>query len=113
MGSQHQPPTGPPGASRSFSAPSRYAIDEKAGTAREVWTYERQREICSDICSSVYEGTPGNYLVAYSSGSRRTSARLLGVDSRGKVAFDLGYPAAICDTVFIAAPLAWTDLKLR
>ena len=113
LGSLNQPAGTPPGLSRSFSTPSRYKIDDKARTAREVWTYEPGRELFSDICSSVYEATPGNYLIAYSTVAARTSARLLGVDSQGKVAFDFAYPSAVCDTVFIAEPLAWNDLKLR
>lgn len=43
----------------------------------------------------------------------RTQARLLGVDSQGKVAFDFAYPTSVCDTVFIAQPLAWSDLRMR
>lgn len=113
LGSLNQPPGTPPGLSRSYSAPSRYAIDERAGSAREVWTDERGRALFSDICSSVYEGTPGNYLVAYSTAAARSSARLLGVDSQGRVAFDFAYPTTNCDTVFSAEPLAWHDLQLR
>jgi len=113
LGSLTQPPGAPRGATRTFSTPSRYAIDEKARTAREVWTYEGDRKLFSDICSSVYEGSPGNYLVAYSVLNARTGARLLGVDSRGKVAFDFAYPTEACDTVFIAQPLGWSDLTLR
>lgn len=113
LGSLSSPPGAPRGATRTFSMPSRYAIDEKAGTAREVWSYERERTLFSDICSSVYEATPGNYLVAYSVLNARTSARLLGVDSAGKVAFDFSYPATACDTVFIAEPIGWADLRLR
>ena len=113
LGSLNQPPAMPPGVTRNYSTPSRYAIDEKAGTAREVWTYERERTLYSDICSSVYEGTPGNYLIAYSVLYSRTTARLLGVDTQGKVAFDFAYPTSVCDTVFIAQPLAWSDLHLR
>jgi hypothetical protein len=113
LGSLNQPPAAPRGATRTYSMPSRYAIDEKAGTAREVWTYEAERRLFSDICSSVYEASPGNYLVAYSALNARTSARLVGVDSQGKPAFDFAYPAQACDTVFIAQPLGWTDLQLR
>jgi arylsulfate sulfotransferase len=113
LGSLNHPPGTPGGATRTFSTPSRYAIDEKAGTAREVWTYEGERKLFSDVCSSVYEGSPGSYLVAYSTLNSRTQARLLGVDSHGKVAFDFAYPTTACNTVFIAQPLGWTDLKLR
>lgn len=113
LGSLNQPPGAPRGATRTFSTPSRYKIDEKAGTAREVWSYERERTLFSDICSSVYEASENNYLVAYSVLNARTSARLLGVDSHGKVAFEFNYPAAACNTVFIAQPLGWSDLRLR
>jgi hypothetical protein len=118
LGSLNQLPVAPRGASRTFSTPSRYAIDETAGTAREVWTHEadpdrKRTRLYSDICSSVYEGTPGNYLIAYSVLNQRTSARLLAVDSNGRVAFDFAYPTDVCDTVFVAQPLGWSDLKLR
>ena len=43
----------------------------------------------------------------------RTNARLVGVDTHGKLAFDFVYPTNVCDTVFIAQPLDWNDLKLR
>ena len=113
LGSLNQPFGAPPGLTRDFSAPSRYAIDEKTRTAREVWTYERGRDIFSDICSSVYEATPGNYLVAYSVAAQRTSTRLLGVDTGGRVAFEFTYPATVCDTAFVAEPLGWHELQLR
>ena len=113
LGSLNQPSAAPRGATRTFSTPSIYAIDERAGTARETWTYERDRELYSDICSSVYEGAPGTYLVTYSVTYQRTSARLLAVDENGQVAFDFAYPTYVCDTAFMAEPLAWTDLKLR
>ncbi|HWJ94104.1 MAG TPA: aryl-sulfate sulfotransferase, partial [Telluria sp.] len=93
-----QPPGTPPGTNRSYSAPSRYAIDEKARTAQEVWTYENDKTIYSDICSSVYQPAPGNYLIAYSVASGRTKAILKGVDAAGKVAFDIEYPTNVCAT---------------
>lgn len=113
LGSLNQPASAPRGATRTFSTPSRYAIDEQAGTARETWTYERNRELYSDICSSVVEGAPGSHLVTYSVVNQRTGARLLGVDEQGKVTFDFAYPTYVCDTAFMAEPLAWNDLKLR
>jgi arylsulfate sulfotransferase len=112
-GSLNHPPGSPAGLTRTYSTPSRYAIDEQAGTAREVWTYEHDRKFYSNICSSVYEGAPGTFLVAYSVAFARTQARLLGIDSQGRVAFDFAYPTRLCDTVFSARPLAWSDLRLR
>lgn len=108
-----QPPGAPAGASRNYSAPSRYAIDEKARTAREVWTYENDRAIYSDICSSVYQPQPGQYLIAYSVAFARTTAILKGVDAAGNVAFDFAYPTSVCATVFIAQPIGFEALELR
>lgn len=111
--SLNQPAGAPAGANRGYSTPSRYAIDETARTAREVWTWDAERASYSDICSSAYEGAPGQYLVAYSALGGRAQARLVGVDSAGQVAFDFAYPSTICSTVFIAQPIALDGLTLR
>jgi len=113
LASAEQPPGAPAGQNRSYSTPSRYAIDEQARTAREVWTWDADRELLSDICSSTYEGAPGQYLIAYSSLEQRTQARLVAVDSAGRVAFDYIYPSAVCNTVFIAQPFRFEELRLR
>lgn len=113
FGSLEQPPGTSPGLTRSFSAPSRYAIDEGARTAVEVWTYVTDPPLYSDICSSTYETTPGNYLVAYSAAAGRTRSRLLGVNSYAQVAFDYEYPGVNCAAVFIAQPIAFSDLVLK
>ena len=113
LASLNQPAGVPAGQNRSYSTPSRYAIDEQARTAREVWTWDANRELLSDICSSTYEGVPGQYLVAYSSLAARTQARLVALDSAGQVAFDYAYPSQVCNTVFIAEPLRLEGLRLR
>jgi len=113
LGSMHQPLGTSPGQTRSFSTPSRYAIDEQARTAAEVWTYMNDPPIFSDICSSTYQTTPGNYLVAYSVADNRTNARLMGVDTAGKVAFDFEYPTNVCATAFIASPINFAALTLK
>lgn len=113
LGSDNQPVGTAPGITRDFSTPSRYAIDEKARTAAEVWTYAPEPPIYSDICSSTYETTPGNYLVGYAAAADRTRSRLLAVGSGGQVAFDYEYPTIGCTTLFIAQPIAFTDLVLK
>jgi arylsulfate sulfotransferase len=111
--SLHHPPGTSSGANRLFSFPSRYAIDEQARTAREVWKFQREPAMYSDICSSVYEGSAGKHLVAYSVADGRTHARLVGVDAAGAVAFDFEYPTTLCLTVFIAQPVDFAALILK
>ena len=113
LASLNQPAGAPRGMNRTFSTPSRYAIDEQSRTAREVWSWEGERELYSDICSSTYEAAPNRYLVAYSVLAERTQARLIALNSAGAVAFDFAYPSTVCDTVFLARPFALNALTLR
>lgn len=113
LASLNQPAGAPAGHNRSYSTPSRYAIDDKARTAREVWTWDADRALLSDVCSSAYETAPGQYLLAYSSLAARTQARLVALDSAGQVAFDYAYPSEVCNTVFIAEPFRLEALRLR
>lgn len=106
------PPGTAAGASRLFSFPSRYTIDEVARTAREAWKYLPEPALYSDICSSVYEGDAGKYLVAYSVADGRTRARLVAVDVAQSVAFDFEYPTTLCNTAFIAQPIDFSALKI-
>ena len=112
-GSVNQPPGAAPGITRTSSTPSRYAIDEHARTAAEVWTYSPEPPVYSDICSSTYETTPGNYLVGYAAAAGRTRSRILAVSSAAQVAFDYEYPSGGCATIFIAQPITFTGLVLK
>jgi hypothetical protein len=69
--------------------------------------------IDSDVCSSVYESGPGNYLLAYSAADGRTKATLAGVNAAGTVAFEFNYPTSMCGTVFIAQPIGFDALQLK
>ena len=102
-----------PGITRDFSTPSRYAIDEKKRTAAEVWTYAPEPPIYSDVCSSTYETTPGNYLIGYAAAAGRTRSKLRAINSSGQIAFDYEYPTMNCGTVFIAEPIGFTGLVLK
>lgn len=110
--SLHEPPGTPAGSEPGFSSVSKYAIDEAAGTAAEVWTYEHGREFWADICSSVYQTGQGGYVIDYASVDARTHARLIGLDTDGNVAFDYQYPTGPCETMFVATPIGFDALVL-
>ncbi|KQQ89338.1 hypothetical protein ASF77_11190 [Massilia sp. Leaf139] len=113
FGSLNQPAGTSPGITRDFSTPSRYAIDEKAGTAVETWSYAPTPAIYSDICSSVYESAANHHLITYSVADARTRTRLVAIDSAGKVAFDYEYPAANCAVAFNSKSVDFSDLTLK
>jgi hypothetical protein len=104
------PPGTPAGLNPGFSAVSKYAIDEAARTAAEVWTYEHNRDLWSDICSSAYQVSQGSYLINYSTAYGRTRAKLVGLDASGKVAFDYEYPTQACITSFNAVAIDFGSL---
>jgi hypothetical protein len=107
----NQPPGTAPGASRTSSAPSEYAIDPVARTAQQVWTYAPDPPIYSDICSSVQQTAPGTHLVAYAAANNRATAKIRAIDAAGKVVFDLEYPTYLCKTLFIAEPIRFEGLS--
>jgi hypothetical protein len=102
----------PAGVNPGFSAVSKYAIDEAARTAAEVWSYEHNRDLWSDICSSAYQVSQGGYLINYSTAYRHTRAKLVGLDASGNVAFDYEYPTQACDTSFNAVVIDFGSLVL-
>lgn len=110
--SQHEPPGTPAGSNPGFSTVSKYAIDDAARTAAEVWTYEHGRDLWADICSSAYQTGQGGYVIDYASVDARTHARLVGLDADGNVAFDIQYPTGPCETAFIATPIGFDGLVL-
>ena len=109
----NNPPDTPAGVNPGFSAVSKYAIDDTARTAAEVWTYEHNRDIWSDICSSAYQVNQGGYLINYSTAYGRTRAKLVGLDVSGNVAFDYEYPNQGCDTSFNAVAIDFGSLVLN
>jgi arylsulfate sulfotransferase len=111
--SLNQLPGIPNGATLPYSAPVKYAIDEVARTASAVWTYEHDRNLVSDICSSVEQAGSDRYLVTYSVPEARTRARLIGVDTNGKVAFDFEYPTYLCQTAFLARPIDFWAVNFK
>lgn len=111
--SYNNPAGTPAGVNPGFNAVSKYAIDESARTAAEVWTYEHNRDLWSNICSSAYQVNQGSYLIAYSSAYEHTRAKLIGLDANGKLAFDYEYPTQVCDTIFNAVVIDFGALVLQ
>lgn len=111
--SLNEPPGTPAGTNPGFSAVSKYAIDAVRGAAAEIWTYEHDRNIWSDICSSAYQVKQGGYLIDYATAYGRTRAKLVGLDVNGNTAFDYEYPTTDCGTIFIARPIDFGALQLN
>ncbi len=97
----------PPGISRTYAAPRKYAFNFSYNAAREIYSYDRP--IVSEICSSVYEDARDNYLVDYSVAGGYLSgdsyAELVGLQPGNQRVFDYKYPTHFCDEIFNAFPI--------
>jgi arylsulfate sulfotransferase len=105
----------PPGQKRTFAAPRKYALNLNAGVAQQIFSYRRL--IISEICGSVYEDAPNNYLVDYAvAGGFRSGnafAELVGLQANGSRAFDYKYPTNTCERIFNAFPIHLEQLSLE
>jgi arylsulfate sulfotransferase len=103
----------PPGSRRTFAAPRKYALALNSRAAQQIFSY--QRPIISEICSSVYEDAPDNYLVNYAvSGGFQSGAafaEIVGLQANGTRTFDYKYPTRFCDEIFNAFPLHLEQLS--
>ncbi len=106
----------PPGGNRSYSAPRKYKIDQGKRSAAEVWNYPNGQSIYSQVCSSIYEDKPLNYLIDYAAVSAGAPI-LIGLNSAGDTVFDYVYvngcnrgwntiPVHLEQLVFTSPPLA-------
>jgi arylsulfate sulfotransferase len=105
----------PPGQKRTFAAPRKYTLNLNSGTATQIFSY--QRSIISEICGSVYEDAPNNYLVDYAVAggfqSGNAFAELVGLQANGTRAFDYKYPTNFCDEIFNAFPVHLEQLSFE
>jgi hypothetical protein len=104
----------PPGSTRNFAAPRKYSLNLNNRTATQIFSYNRS--ITSQICGSVYEDAPDNYLVDYAvAGGHLPSgdafAEIVGVQVNGSRAFDYKYPTNFCDEIFNAFPIHLEQLS--
>ncbi len=100
----------PPGDSRTYSAPRRYAISGK--TATEVFHYLPDPPIKSSFCSSVYEDAPDNYLIDYAMADG-VNCDIVGLDATGAAVFFYQYVADGCGTAFNANPIHLENLSFE
>lgn len=105
----------PPGNSRTFAAPRKYALNLKEGSARQIFSYNRP--IISEICSSVYEDARDNYLVDYAVAggflSGNSFAEIVGLQADGQKVFDYKYRTTFCDDIFNALPIHLEQLSFQ
>jgi arylsulfate sulfotransferase len=103
----------PRGNERKFAAPRKYSLNLDIRIARQIFSYERP--IISEICSSVYEDAPNNYLVDYAvAGSYLIGnpfAEIVGLQATGQRVFDYKYPTHFCDEIFNASPIHLENLS--
>jgi hypothetical protein len=110
----NQPAMAPAGESRAYSAVSAYAIDATRSSAKEVWRFDHDKTILSDICSSAYEASGKSILIDYSAAGNRKTARLVGLDANHDVVFDFEYASpAPCKVGWNAIPVPFEQLRFE
>lgn len=105
----------PPGVTRTYSSPRKYRLDLVNRLATEVWNYERGQSIYSQVCSSVYEDAPLNYLIDYayvSTAGPDILAQITGLTAAGEMVFEYQYPSNGCGTAYNSIPLHAEQLSL-
>lgn len=100
-GSEFQQPAG---VTRTQSAARSYTIDTVNMTANEVFTYAPPGKY-SPVCGSVYEATPGNYLVDFTLVDNEQTTELQGLGAGSSLVFDIQYPASYCGAGYNANPI--------
>ena len=102
----------PPGNNRRYAAPRKYSLDLMNHAATEIYRYTRP--IVSEICSSVYEDAPNNYLVDYAVAggyqSGNAFAEIVGLQPNGARVFDYKFATNFCDEIFNAIPVHFEQL---
>ena len=98
----------PAGITRSYSAARSYQIDTKAMRATEVFTYTPTPSIYNAFCGSVYEATPGNYLVDFPGDKNASTLILQGLNHSANLDFQIQLPEiSTCGAGWNAIPI-WT-----
>lgn len=98
----------PAGVHRPFSAPRKYEFNLDVKQMTQVWAYTNNESVTSPFCSSVYEDSPENYLVAYGvvgGVNANTTAELFGLTAAGEKVFDYTYASGPCTVAYRAKPI--------
>jgi len=110
----NQPTGTAAGEKRTFSTASAYAIDPGDMKAKEVWRFDYDQSIYSDVCSSVYSVSNGSMLLDYAAAEKRTKTRIIGLDSSSNVTFDFEYVAKdTCYSGWNAEPIAFDGISFK
>jgi hypothetical protein len=105
---------GSPPAKPAYSAVAAYLIDSSTLTGKEVWRFDYDRALYSDICSSAYEGSGKSVLVNGAVAQGRTQVRLVGLDAQRSVVFEIALNnTQNCDVSWNAEPLALDALRME
>ena len=108
----NQPTGAPPGQTRPFSTVSAYSIDAPHGTAHEAWRFDYGQTIDSGICSSAYQASIGDSILAsYAVADAGTHARLVGLGANRSVVFDFQFTTSGCNTSWNAAPIPFEAMQ--
>jgi hypothetical protein len=94
----------PAGGHRDAAIPRRYKIDPVRMTATETWRFEHSPAVYSPICSSIYEDGR-SYLVNYASENWGQNLRFVGLDQRGRTAFEYKLNGLAWDAGWNARPI--------
>ncbi|HEV2270589.1 MAG TPA: aryl-sulfate sulfotransferase [Steroidobacteraceae bacterium] len=113
LGSFNQPAGQSAGQSRTYSAVSAYSIDPQSMTATDVWDYDADQTIYSDVCSSAYESSDKSLLVDYAVADNQTEAILVGLDPNHNKVFEFQYPTKSCNTSWNSRPIGLEDLQIN
>jgi hypothetical protein len=100
----------PSGGSRSTSFPQQFSLNLKKRTAKEVWRFDHTQELWSPICSSIYQHG-SSYLVDYA--SEGGGIRLVGLDKRKRIGFELKINGSGYDWGWNALPIDFSGMRFR
>jgi hypothetical protein len=102
----------PSGDSRTESVPRQYSLNLRKQTATEVWRYDHSPALWSPICSSIYQhGT--SFLVNYASEDWGARIRLVGLDKRKNIGFELAINGADWSWGWNAYPFDFAEMRFR
>jgi hypothetical protein len=102
----------PSGDSRTESVPRQYSLNLRKQTATEVWRYDHSPALWSPICSSIYQhGT--SFLVNYASEDWGARIRLVGLDKRKNIGFELAINGADWSWGWNAYPFDFAGMRFR
>jgi len=92
--SLHQPSGESAGIDRDYSTASKYRISDDYQSYQEIWHFNEDK--LSDICSSIYQHSGGDYLMYYASTEQRTLARVVVLTEDKEILVDFQFPTQGC-----------------